>query len=190
MLRPYNAKRRSKPSRSNSPSLSSKTWCAPPYAFPPAHSPDQRDLLSPKPLQRRLLPPQELRWRHDQRSASHGQGGETHSQRGGLAAHALARRGRLWYVCISLITLDALEKRYLRGLVFAIYDNPQHKDQSKLLETYSCTFSSLLFPRRLHLSRRRERDTRADTQRHRQKRSLHRRREESGGRSKRLLSHR
>ncbi|KAK8790640.1 hypothetical protein WA588_002389, partial [Blastocystis sp. NMH] len=36
---------------------------------------------------------------------------------------------------------DALEKRYLRGLVFAIYDNPKHKDQSKLLETYSYAFT-------------------------------------------------
>ena len=60
---------------------------------------------------------------------------------------------------MTFLTLDALEKRYLRGLVFAIYDNPQHKDQSKLLETYSCTLSSLLSPRRFHLPRRCERDT-------------------------------
>ena len=32
-------------------------------------------------------------------------------------------------------------KRYLRGLVFAIYDNPEHKEQSKLLETYSYAFT-------------------------------------------------
>ena len=34
---------------------------------------------------------------------------------------------------------DALEKRYLRGLVFAIYDHPENKSQSRLIETYSCT---------------------------------------------------
>ena len=33
---------------------------------------------------------------------------------------------------------DALEKRYLRGLVFAIYDHPENKSQSRLIETYSC----------------------------------------------------
>lgn len=33
---------------------------------------------------------------------------------------------------------DALEKRYLRGLIFAIYDNPDDKPNSRLLETYSC----------------------------------------------------
>lgn len=40
---------------------------------------------------------------------------------------------------------DALEKRYLRGLVFAIYDNPANKSESRLIETYSCTLCSLLF---------------------------------------------
>lgn len=41
---------------------------------------------------------------------------------------------------------DALEKRYLRGLVFAIYDHPEDKPHSRLLETYSCTlFSMVLF---------------------------------------------
>ena len=53
--------------------------------------------------------------------------------------------------------LEALEKRYLRGLVFAIYDNPTHKEQSKLLETYSCMFPlSMLFTynRCIYLSRR------------------------------------
>ncbi|KNB45828.1 hypothetical protein JH06_5287 [Blastocystis sp. subtype 4] len=44
------------------------------------------------------------------------------------------------YLSPSFI-LDALEKRYLRGLVFAIYDNPEHKEQSKLLETYSYAFT-------------------------------------------------
>ena len=42
---------------------------------------------------------------------------------------------------IHLFILDALEKRYLRGLVFAIYDNPERKEQSKLLETYSYAFT-------------------------------------------------
>ncbi|CBK23857.2 uncharacterized protein [Blastocystis hominis] len=36
---------------------------------------------------------------------------------------------------------DALEKRYLRGLVFAIYDNPENKSQSRLIETYSYAFT-------------------------------------------------
>ena len=89
---------------------------------------------------------------------------------------------------MTFLTLDALEKRYLRGLVFAIYDNPQHKDQSKLLETYSCTLSSLFSPRCLHLPRRCERDTGDDSQRHRQKHALHRRREEPGGIFHRFLS--
>lgn len=43
---------------------------------------------------------------------------------------------------------DALEKRYLRGLVFAIYDHPEDKSQSRLIETYSCT-PSLLSPKSL-----------------------------------------
>ena len=38
---------------------------------------------------------------------------------------------------------DALEKRYLRGLVFVIYDHPEDKANSKLLETYSCTTSRI-----------------------------------------------
>ncbi|KAK8824386.1 hypothetical protein WA577_006783 [Blastocystis sp. JDR] len=36
---------------------------------------------------------------------------------------------------------DALEKRYLRGLVFAIYDHPEDKQKSRLLETYSYAFT-------------------------------------------------
>ena len=84
-----------------------------------------------------------------------------------MATDSVARGGRFRYDSMSLLTFDALEKRYLRGLVFAIYDNPKHKDQSKLLETYSCTSSSLLSPRRLHLPRLCERDARNDSQQRR-----------------------
>ena len=43
---------------------------------------------------------------------------------------------------------DALEKQYLRGFVFAIYDHPENKASSRLLETYSCTSFHFLFMNR------------------------------------------
>ena len=43
---------------------------------------------------------------------------------------------------------DALEKQYLRGFVFAIYDHPENKASSRLLETYSCTSFYFLYMNR------------------------------------------
>ena len=44
--------------------------------------------------------------------------------------------------------LDALEKQYLRGFIFAIYDHPENKASSRLLETYSCTSFYFLYMNR------------------------------------------
>lgn len=46
---------------------------------------------------------------------------------------------------------EALEKRYLRGLVFAIYDKPEDKVNSRLLETYSCRYKVKFSYRCFHL---------------------------------------
>lgn len=44
------------------------------------------------------------------------------------------------YLVVNKFNLEALEKRYLRGIVFAIYTSSEECEEKQLIESYTCKY--------------------------------------------------